>query len=259
MFSLGLFMSCKKDPKLTEPVKAEIVFTNDVKINITNVADNTIIQIARDTAYTATTPKYITANNDTFSVSILKYYISNIKLKRPNGSYYVEKNSYRIIDAADTNNSCKFILKDVPLDNYIAMEFTIGIDSTRNCSGAQSGALDPIHDMFWSWNQGYIFYKFEGFTSSLPNFGFHNISYHIGGFLPPYNLIRTVNIPFITTALNVDQEHVSTIYMKANILEVFRGPLTISFTTIPSATTGKTAQFIANNYTDMFSVSAIKH
>lgn len=252
--------SCKKDPN---PIDDEHVHnhenTNDVVVNITNVADNQIIQISSDVPFTASTPKYINANNDTFSVSILKYYISNIKLKRPNGSYYVVPETYFLINAADTINTCKFVLKDIPVENYIAMEFIVGVDSTRNCSGAQTGALDPLNDMFWSWNQGYIFFKCEGYTSSAPHWGISNLSYHIGGFIPPFNLIRWANVPFTSTSLNVDQDHISTIYLKANLLEAFRNQNVIDFSVSPAVTSGPVAKQLANNYSNMFVFSAIKH
>lgn len=254
-----VFYSCKKDPQLNT-INAEVIkFTNDVNVNITNVADNAIVQVSRDTVYTSLTPKYITANNDTFSVTMLKYYISNIKLKRPDGSYYVEEESYRLIDAADTTNSCKFVLKNVPIENYIAMEFTIGVDSARNCSGAQTGALSPLNDMFWSWNQGYIFYKFEGFTSAVPHFGIHNLTFHVGGFIPPFNLIKTVTVPFTSTALNVEEDHVSTLFLKANVLEAFRTPTTLDFSTLSVSTSANSSKLLANNYIDMFTLAAIKN
>lgn len=258
---IGSFIaSCKKDPKLVDEHSHDgEKFTNDVVINITNVADNAIVQVSRDTIYTSLTPKYITAYGDTFSVTKLMYYISNIRLKRPDGSYYVEKESYRLIDANDTLNTCRFVLKDVPVENYIAMEFILGVDSTRNCSGAQSGALNPINDMFWSWSQGYIFYKFEGFTSSVPNFGFHNLTFHVGGFTSPFNMIRWINVPFTNTALSVDNEHVSTVYLKANVLESFRTPNTLDFFTLHTAASPVSSKLIVSNYLDMFSLAAIKH
>lgn len=256
----ALWFACKKDPN---PVEEEHVHnhsnTNDVIINITNVADNAIVEVSRDTVYTSLTPKYVNANNDTFSVTTLKYYISNIKLKRSDGSYYKVPESYFLINAADTINTCKITLKNIPQDNYIAMDFIIGVDSTRNCSGAQTGALDPLNDMFWSWNQGYIFFKFEGFTSSVPNFGIHNVTYHIGGFLAPYNLIRSTSLPFTTTSLTVDADHVSKIYLKANLLEAFRNQNVIDFATTYAVTAGPGAKQIANNYANMFSVAAIIH
>jgi len=254
----SLLISCKKDPKITEPCKEEVPFTKDVTINITNMVENAIMQVSKDTAYTASTPKYITAENDTFSVTLFKYYISNIKLKRPNGTYYYEPESYHLINAADTANSCRFTLKNVPIDSYTGIEFIIGVDNTRNCSGAQSGALDVLNDMFWDWNQGYIFFKFEGFTGSFPSFGIHNITLHIGGFLQPNNLIRWANVPFGSTALNVTTEHTSVVYLKANLMEAFRNPNPVTFTFLNTATSIAAAKIVANNYVDMFTISAIK-
>lgn len=263
-FTFGILLlalsACKKDPN---PVEEEHNHshsnTSDVIVNITNVADNQIVQLSSDIPYTSLTPKYINANSDTFSVSTLKYYISNVKLKKPNGSYHVVPESYFLINAADTINTCKLVLKDVPFENYIAMEFIVGVDSTRNCSGAQSGALDPLNDMFWSWNQGYIFFKFEGYTSSAPHWGTPNLTYHIGGFIPPFSLIRWANVPFTSTSLNVVENQVSTVYIKANILEAFRNQNVIDFSVNGAVTGGPVAKQLANNYSNMFVFSAIKN
>ncbi len=229
---------------------------NDVQINFTNVVGNSIVRISKDTAYTGITPKYINANSDTFSVTRLNYYISNIRLKNSDGSYFTDGNYY-LVDAKDSINTCHLTLKNVPTGNYVSLEYIVGVDSLRNCSGAQTGPLDPIHDMFWSWNQGYIFFKFEGYTSSDPPLPFHNVQYDVGGFLTPYNNIKKITFPLISPNLIVGTSHISTVYIKTDILEAFKTPTTIHFGTLAFIASPQTGTVIANNYVDMFSLSAI--
>jgi hypothetical protein len=62
------------------------------------------------------------------------------------------------------------------------MEFMIGVDSARNNSGAQTGALDPTNGMFWSWSTGYIMAKFEGTSAQSPAAA-NALKFHIGGFI----------------------------------------------------------------------------
>ncbi|MGZ4038816.1 MAG: MbnP family protein, partial [Bacteroidia bacterium] len=201
----------------------------------------------------------VNAHGDTFTVSKFKYFISNLKLRRPDGTYFVEPESYHLVDAADSSGSCKLLLKNVPIGNYISMEFLIGIDSTRNVSGAQTGDLAQTDDMFWSWNQGYIFFKFEGYSYSAPPFAYNNLEYHVGGFTAPYNNIRTVSLPFTQNALIVDLDHVSRIYLKANVQEVFRNQYMINMGATPVVTTPSTARQISINYSHMFSVASVVH
>jgi hypothetical protein len=40
------------------------------------------------------------------------------------------------------------------LKNITAIKFLLGVDSLKNVSGIQTGALDPAKGMFWTWNTG---------------------------------------------------------------------------------------------------------
>jgi hypothetical protein len=258
---LCLVVSCKKDPAALpehDHGTDETVVTGKVTLNFTNVSDNDVIQVSKDTAYTASTPKYITANNDTFSVITLKYYISNIRLKRSNGTWYTQPESYYLIDANDSLNYGKIVMNNVPIDDYIEMEFMLGVDSMRNCSGAQSGALDVSHDMFWSWNQGYIFFKLEGYSSSQSVSNTKNVIYHVGGFKTPYKNMRTISMS-LPIVMQVHSDHSPTIFMKTNIQECFRNPNLIDIATYGNISSAQTIKIFVINYVDMFSISAIKH
>ncbi len=245
--------SCKKDtiieqaPQISEPT------ATTVKLNFTNVVDNSILQISDDVAYTLTTPKYLNAFGDTFAVSSFKYYISNIKLKKSNGTYFIEPESYHLIDASDSNNTCKINITNVPYDSYVSIEFMLGIDSTRNISGAQTGDLDPSNGMYWTWNQGYIFMRFFGYSRSAPLNSSHNITYEIGGSLSA----RTIVLPFTTNNLIVKSNNIPKIYLKTNLSEVFKNPSAISFGFLNSAMTAKDFQPLVDNYSDIFTISAV--
>ncbi len=260
-------LSCKKKnttstddspaPTTTTPTPTTAPVGSDVTVNVTNMAGSSVLFISKDTVYKASTPKYISAYGDTFSVTKLKYYISNIKFHKPDGSFFAEKESYHLLNAADSAKTCKFIVKDVPFETYTYMSFVIGVDSTRNVSGAQTGDLEPGKDMFWSWSQGYIFFKFEAYTPSVPNFGGHNIEYHVGGFKGNANNIKNVTLNFPSNNLVVDKAGGSKIFMKANVLECLKTPTVLSFAALPTAINASSAKPVANNYVDMFSVSAI--
>ncbi len=255
------FLGCKKDAgpdPITPPAPPVIAVhsTNNVQINFTNVAGNVIIKVSKDTTYNSLTPKYTNANTDTFSVTALKYYISNIRLKKSDGSYFTD-GKYYLVDASDSINTCKLTLQNVPVGNYVSLEYIFGVDSLRNCSGAQTGALDPINDMFWSWSTGYIFFKFEGYSSSTTAFPFHNVQFDIGGYLTPNNNIKKITFMLNSPNLIVVDNHVSKIYLKTDLLEAFKTPATISFSATPFLMNPSSGMVIANNYIDMFMLSGI--
>ncbi len=133
---------------------------------------------------------YISSLEEEFSINKLKYYISNIALYQgPEGEPI--PGSYFLVDAAV--DSTTTITVPVEPGVYQNLDILLGVDSARNVGGAQSGVLDPLHDMFWTWNTGYIMMKIEGLSESStePN---NRIQYHIGGFSGEHSALRNVGV-----------------------------------------------------------------
>lgn len=134
----------------------------------------------------------------------------------------------------------------------------IGVDSLRNVSGAQTGALDPSNDMFWDWNTGYIFFKLEGRygTASIEDAEY---SIHVGGFEAPYSCIQTTQVNFPAT-FNVQDNGNHQIDFDVKVDEIFSNPKDISIEYYYSQVTSgpKIFQDISLNYKDMFSVRNTK-
>lgn len=78
---------------------------------------------------------------------------------------------------------------------YDSITFLIGVDSLHNVSGAQTGALDPVNDMFWTWNSGYVMAKLEGNSSSSPQMN-QKFEYHIGGYSGKHNVVKKLSFRF---------------------------------------------------------------
>ncbi|HXP53201.1 MAG TPA: MbnP family protein, partial [Bacteroidia bacterium] len=122
----------------------------------------------------------------------------------------------------------------------------------HNCSGAQSGALDPVNAMFWEWNTGYIFMKMEGKSPVSKSPG-NLLEFHIGGYRTPYNCIRTVTLK-LSQQLNITKNRTEALTIKTNLAELFKTPTTIDFSKLSSVTDFHNATTIADNYRDMFSI-----
>lgn len=217
-----------------------------VAINFRNVIDGKQL-VLNDSLYT-------NANGDTYTLSMCKYYVSNIAFVKADGTAVNMENTYHLINEAKPS-SHSYSISAVPQGRYVALKFLIGVDSLHNVSGAQADELDPINAMFWDWNTGYIMAKIEGRAKAAPD---GDITYHIGGFAGETSSLRWVTInfprPFIVSA-KANQ----VIYLDANISEWFKTPHKLDFSKLPIVTTeGKEAAMIADNYADMFTLNRIE-
>lgn len=243
---ITVISSCKKDP--VEETPTPVATTGSVALHFENMVG--------DSALVLNTSTYVNANLDTFNVTKFNYYISNIKLTRSDLSVYTETESYHLLEAEDTT-SLAFVLNNVPVGDYIGIQFTIGVDSIRNVSGAQTGALDPANGMFWSWSSGYIMTKFEG-TSPQSTAMDGMLMYHVGGFAGVNSTLKTVSPSFNSEVASVSTTVTPEIHLKADLLEWFTTPTNISFSTLSTIhMPGANAKTVADNYADMFSVEHI--
>jgi hypothetical protein len=141
----------------------------------------------------------------------------------------------------------------VPAGEYTSIEFMHGIDSVTNYGGAQSGDLDPAHGMYWSWNQGYIFTRFFGYSSSATANSGHNLTFEIGG----TNNFNNIQLNF-ATPLIVSANKSGKVFLKTDILECFKNPNIIGFELISEVMLPKDSAPFVQNFADIFTVSAVQ-
>jgi hypothetical protein len=167
-------------------------------------------------------------NGDTMNFTKFKYYVSNIKLKKDDGSWWVQPESYHLVDLSDLSTET-ITLNSVPVGEYTEMSYTLGVDSARNVSGAQSGALSTTMDMFWSWTTGYIMVKAEG---NSPQSTSGNFVFHLGGFSGANNIVTEKNIQFSTDMLTVKGESTSEVHIIANPAKLYHADPLSAGTTV---------------------------
>jgi hypothetical protein len=229
--------SCKEDPDTDPDLPGEVILEFDHVVG-TNAL---VLDDQEDT------------NGDKFTVSRFKYYISNIILKKADGTEYKQPESYHLID--ESVPASKIVnIKDIPAGEYTNLTFTIGVDSTRNVSGAQTGALDPANGMFWTWNSGYVFVKLEGTSPQSQNGG---LVFHIGGFQKPNNTIRTISPALNGQKLRVAAGKAPQVHLKVNVLNMFQGANLIKFDELSNTMGGANSVKVADNYVEMFKVDHI--
>jgi hypothetical protein len=211
---------------------------------------------------------YKNSLGQSFTVTNFKYYISNIRLTSENGESYTDTSGFYLIrqDEKSTWDITLNVPFNMPFEDLKRIKFSIGVDSLHNCSGAQSGALDPINGMFWTWNSGYIFFKLEGKSPASTSPG-HIFEYHIGGYKNPNNSIREIELPQTSTIAQAndtvpkikiaDPGNIVGLTFKADILKLLDGPNIIDFSKLSSVTGPTNSSVIADNFKNMFMNSFI--
>ncbi len=200
---------------------------------------------------------YVLPNTEELRIKTFNYYISNIILTDSKGNQFVEEESYHLILANDTT-TLHFSVKDIPEGDYEKIQFLIGVDSVRNFSGAQTGALDTKYGMIWSWSTGYIMAKLEGSSpqSSSPD---QSVSYHIAGYKGLYSVLQKVELVF-PKSLHLGQDHQGALFLNANIARWFDGPNFPGFDKLPNVgIEGINAYKISQNYQNMFGVDSVQN
>lgn len=203
-----------------------------------------------DSQFLVLNTTYRNGFGEQYSINRFKYYISNIALVSGSGKTAFPDN-YFLVDESDS--ASKTLRIPIEPGNYDQLHFLLGVDSARNVSGAQTGALDPLNDMFWSWNTGYIMMKLEGSSpiSTQPN---NRIQYHIGGFTGVYSALRGVETGFFSPVA-VKAGQTLTVTFAADLQKWFNGvhDLPIAAQTV-AMTPGPLSASYADNGVSMFSV-----
>lgn len=197
---------------------------------------------------------YKNESGQPFTITNFKYYVGNFHFKRADGNEFISSEYFLIKE--DDEQSKQIILNNIPDGEYVSCNFIIGVDSTSNCSGALSGALDPVNGMFWSWNTGYIFMKLEGKAVASKSPG-HIFEFHIGGYKYPNNCIRKINLQ--TPGLLISAGKTSSMELKTDAGEIMKTPVSIDLGNLSSVTDSRNAVLIADNYKDMFSIIKINN
>jgi len=247
---LVLGFACKKDTKKTEPVTPtpnNTATEGSLKITLENYVDSLPLVFGNT---------YLNANGDTFTVNKFLYFVSNIVLTKADNSSFTVPNSYYLINKGNDLTKNNFTINGISPGSYKSITFLLGVDSTRNVSGAQEGDLAQSLGMFWTWTSGYIMLKLEGNSpqSGGPN---NTIVYHTGGFSGADKVLQPVTLNFNST-IAIENSKTPHLVLKTDVAEIFKNPHTINFNTanyIMSA--GSAARLLSENYAHMCSIKQV--
>lgn len=219
-----------------------IKFTSagSLTLSLNHLVDGKILTYAPDS--------FVLSGGDTLKVTKLSYYISNITLESETGQK-TNLGTYHLVDES-VPASKMITVGNIPAGVYKKVSFLLGVDTIRNHTGAQDGALDPAYGMFWTWNTGYIFYRLKGRVGLAAT----SISYDIGG---DGNAITFTND---LSSYKVEGTK-ATLNYQMNIAEVFKGPNPIIIQNEPKEIHSNTETVLlprmVQNMKDIFMLSSV--
>jgi hypothetical protein len=233
----GIFHGCSKETSSTQG-------SNLLKVSFRVMANGQLVNHTDD---------FLNGSGETYTVSLFKFYTGNYALVNSATQGRTVHEGYYLSNMDDPAS----LSLDIPLQggSFNQLSFIIGVDSLHNVSGAQTGALDPVNGMFWTWNTGYIFAKFEG-KSSFSTALNQSVVYHIVGFRQGENAIRKVTLDFPgDQVLAFGNGKKTEIVIDVNLDQWFDGVNRVSIASTPVwMTPGGESLRIADNYATMFSV-----
>lgn len=196
--------------------------------------------------------KYKNPFGELYEISRLRFYAGKItpvytdkktKAKRPS--------PYHLIDFSDSSSTQMEFPATGGTCNGI--QFELGIDSADQNAGAQSGPLDPLMGMFWTWNSGYQSLKIEGY-SPLSEQPAHIVAYHIGGYRYPYSTVWKIKMTTTNDEVfRITNEYKIIVEVPIELDYFFDGPTPLRIKEISSCTTpGEMSRKISENFVGSF-------
>jgi hypothetical protein len=156
---------------------------------------------------------------EALTTTLLKYYVSHAVLVTDAGDSLV-LNDYSLVDALTAGkNTVKH--SGTVAGEYTRLRFQLGVDQAHNHTGAQTGALDPINGMLWTWNTGYVFFKHEGTFVAQDN-SVQALAYHYG----TDAALTYVDLP-CTVSLTADGS--ATVHVRLDLQALYGSPTFIGF------------------------------
>lgn len=151
------------DPPVT-PTSAKVTVTFTHNFDGVPVTNSTFNQF-----------NYVNANNDTLSISKLRYLISDIRFYKANDSIVID--DYQLVDVTAGTGLTYTIPNNIAFDTYDSVAFTFGFDTIDNTPNA----YPDLNVVNWNWptmlGDGYHFMQMEGkykYQGNDSTYAYHN-------------------------------------------------------------------------------------
>lgn len=220
--------------------------------------------------------EYTTSSGDKIKPTEFRYWVSNIVLKKSDGSTYDVPDAYYLLQNSKEQvieNSDGIVMpaakretvniSSIPAAEYTEVTFSIGVDSKYNDNlSLQAGELSILQNMTadngWMWFTSYIFSKVGG-TYTNANAETFNFLFETGSNAQYKTITKTFATPITINGLKPAQ-----ISLKADVSKLFTG-IKITDAKLTSgvyrigASTPELMTKLATNYTSAFELVSVQN
>ncbi|WP_074409826.1 MbnP family protein [Aquimarina megaterium] len=245
--TLVIVSSCKNDDD------GAINTFGNVVLDFKNTINNNGIEL--------TTDSYTNASNEVYTISELKYIISNIVLIKANGQEFVYPvdRSYFLINE-EVLGSKKVSLADISAGEYTKIKFGFGVDQSKYPLNGMANFIPTAEEsgMLWSWSAGYKFIKFEG-TYTVNGGASADYSIHVGSHGTTLDNYKEITIELPNT-LTIEESKSPEVAINVDIAKIFDGTNTHSLEVKNSIQVdAEFAPKIAENISNMFTATSVSN
>ncbi len=224
---LCLLCACNTKDQLPKPAQETPTTYGKLKISFVNRYENIPFELDK---------KYLLKSNDTISISLIKYVISNITLVDSNFGIWKENNSYYIIDQENTNT---IIIDSIPTKKYFKLSLDLGFtnnDLTNTSLLTIQNSEDAAETMLSDDKTSNLHIKIDGdYYTNLDTTGSFTIrnktksysSNYLFGDLTPHRTSH--NVPHTPVNLVIEENKTVEIEINADIYWLFNSPYAIDF------------------------------
>jgi hypothetical protein len=248
-----IFTSCKKESTTPEYNSAQKGILN---VEFDNVVGSADLQL--------NTGSYTNAAGNPYKITMLKYFVSNFKATTTGGVEVIvpQDSCYFLID--ESNIGKQMASLKLPEGEYKTISFLLGVDSLRNTKNVseRTGDLDvtaAASGMYWSWNSGYINFKFEGTSTAVTGMMAPAFQIHIGGFggysTPTANNGKIITLdlaPRGTAKVKASKADGVDVHLLVDVNKVFTGTTTVNLATTSMVHSIAAGTSIASNLSNLF-------
>ncbi|HEY1662693.1 MAG TPA: MbnP family protein [Verrucomicrobiae bacterium] len=198
--------------------------------------------------------RYQTSAGETFSVTRISYFVSDVALQRDDGSWLEFTNSVEWLDFERNRDSIR--IDQVPPGEFRTVRFLVGLAPGMNHGNianvpADSPLNPDINNLYWGWQTNYIFMALEGL--------WRNSSGELDGWA--YHLARDTNSVRIVLAATMQITNETKLQLDFDLANVLNAPRPLSFVKDGSSTHSRDGDPVAaaliENLPSAFRVSRI--
>jgi cytochrome c peroxidase len=166
--------------------------------------------------------RYQTSAGETFSITRVSYFLSDLALQRDDGSWLEFTNSVAWLDYDQDRHDWR--IENIPPDKYQSLRFNLGLNPALNHADvSRIPANDPlnptVNGLNWSWQGGYIFLALEGLWRDGDG--------RLSGWA--YHFARDTNCTRVTLAASLALTNDTVVTLDFDVATLLNAPRPLSF------------------------------